>query len=240
VTALVSKDWRLRRRDLSQLTRVLMPMAFLGLLLVLRSGPLLELVRSAPPGPLSALLAEAPAWLLLIALSSTLGLSAVSLEGKAIWVYLASPNSVRDLLTAKCWSAGLPALGVALALAAGLEALVHPGLTWALAGLGLFLIVGAGLSSLMVAIGALWARFDWTDARRMVHPAAGLLGSLVQMMVTGAVALLAVASAVLAGPLGLPLLLAFHSAMAAAATALLAVTFGALVLAAQRLGELNA
>src|SRR5207302_1200940 len=103
-TALVLKDWRLRRRDLSQLTRVLMPMAFLGLFLLLRSRPLFDLVHSVGRGPLAALIALAPAWLLLIALTSTLGLSAVSLEGKAVWVYLASPNSTRELLSAKCWS----------------------------------------------------------------------------------------------------------------------------------------
>jgi hypothetical protein len=233
------KDWRLRRRDLSQLTRVLMPLAFLALLLLLRSGPLLELVRSAPPGPLSALMALAPAWLLLLALSSTLGLSAVSLEGKAVWVYVASPNSMRELLQAKCWSVGLPALGLGLTLGAVLEAIVRPGLAWALSGLGLLLVVGAGLSNLMVAIGALWARFDWTDARRMVHPAAGLLGSLIQMMATGGIALLAIASVVLAGPLRLPPLSAFLIAMTLGSTALLAVTFGALILATQRLGELS-
>jgi len=238
-TALVTKDWRLRRRDLSQLIRVLMPMAFLALVLLFRSGPLFQLVRSAPPGPLTALVALAPAWLLLVALSSTLGLSALSLEGKAVWVYLASPNSMRDLLEAKCWSVGLPALAVGLALGAVLEALVRPGLVWATVGLVLLLVVGAGMSSLMVAIGAVWARFDWTDARRMVHPAAGLLGALIQMMTTGAVVLLAFASIVLAGPLRLPLMPTFLGAMALASAALLALTFGALVLAEQRLGELH-
>ena len=238
-TALVLKDWRLRRRDLSQLTRVLMPMAFLGLFLLLRSRPLFDLVHSVGRGPLAALIALAPAWLLLIALTSTLGLSAVSLEGKAVWVYLASPNSTRELLSAKCWSVGLPALAVGLALGAALEALVRPGLVWAAAGLGLLLVAGAGLTSLMVAIGTLWARFDWTDARRMVHPAAGLLGSLIQMMATAMIALLAIGSIIVAAPLRLPLLPAFLMAMTIGSGVLLVVTFGALVLAAQRLRELQ-
>lgn len=240
VTAVVTKDWRLRRRDLSQLARLVMPMAFLGLLLVLRSGPLFHFVRSLGSGPLAALLALAPAWLLLLALSSTLGLSAISLEGKAVWVYLASPNGMRELLEAKCWSVGLPALAVSLAVGGALEALIRPGLSWAVAGLGLLLVAGGGLASLMVAVGALWARFDWIDARRMVHPAAGLLGSVTQVLASGLIALFAIGSVVVAAPLRLPLLPAFLIALALASTLLLAVTFAALILAAERLELLQA
>ncbi|HYM49099.1 MAG TPA: hypothetical protein VET65_00865 [Candidatus Limnocylindrales bacterium] len=235
VTALIVKDWRLRLRDLTQLARFVMPMVFLIVLVVLRAGPLFRLVHALGPGPIAALLALGPAWLVLLAITSAFGLSAVSLEGQAMWIYLASPNGMREFLEAKCWSVVLPALALSMLVGIALEVLVHPGTAWAVATLALLPIAGVGLGSLMVAIGALWARFDWTDTRRMVHPAGGLLGSVAQMVASGAIALLGVGAAFFARPLGLPQWPTFVLALALPCAALLAVSLAALILAAQRL-----
>jgi hypothetical protein len=234
-TALVVKDWRMRVRDLAQLARLVMPMIFLVLLLFIRSNSILPLVHSLGPGPLSALLALVPAWAMVMALTTGLGLSAVSLEGAAIWVYVASPNGMRQLLEAKCWSVGLPVLVASLVVGSALELVVGPGWVWAVGGVFLLAAAGAGLASLMVGIGAIWARFDWTDARRMVHPAGALLGTGAQLAATTLIGILVVGSLLLAAALRVPLVPIWLFALGFSALSLLAVAFASLILATQKL-----
>src|SRR3989449_95988 len=126
LAAIVVKDWRMRTRDLAQLVRFAMPVAFLFIIFGLRFPRLLSSVRSLGEGPAAAMLGLIPAWVLLFSLSISLGLTAVSLEGPAIWVFAASPNTTLRLLQGKCWSTALPTTAVVAVRVGLLGALLPP------------------------------------------------------------------------------------------------------------------
>src|SRR2546422_304346 len=126
LAAIVVKDWRMRTRDLAQLVRFAMPVAFLLIIFGLRFPRLLGSVRSLGEGPAGAMLGLIPAWVLLFSLSISLGLTAVSLEGPAIWGFAASPNTMLRLLQGKCWSTALPTTAVVAVRVGLLGALLPP------------------------------------------------------------------------------------------------------------------
>ncbi len=239
VAAVVSRDWRMRRRDLSELARLAMPLGFLAALFGLNWRYPLIVVPKVGPGPLAALLGLAPALLIIFSMSSSLGLSALSFEGRAIWIFAASPNSVGRLLEAKCWGAALPVVGVALAAGTVVETIVRPGWVWAAGALALVAVQAGALSVIMVAVGSVWARFDWTDARRMTHPAAALVGTFLQFALAGATVLLAIGPLLLASALRLPLLPLWLLGMALAAIMAAGLAILALLLAYERLLRLE-
>src|ERR1700730_1476561 len=204
LASIVIKDWRMRTRDLAQLVRFMMPVVFIFLIFGLRFSRLLDAVRGLGEGPAAAMLALLPAWILLLALSSSLGLTAVSLEGKSIWVYAASPNTTLRFLQGKCWSVALPTAFLVAMVALVAEILIRPGWLWAATAILLAIAQAATITTLMVAIGAVFARFDWTDARRMMHPLGVFIGMGLFFIVTGASALLLGISLALAGATGFP------------------------------------
>jgi Putative ATP-binding cassette len=190
LVSIVIKDWRMRTRDLAQLLRFAMPVVFLFVIFGLRFPRLLSSVQGLGAGPAAAMLGLVPAWILLFSLSISLGLSAVSLEGQSIWVYAASPNTTIRFLQGKSWSAALPT-GVLVTLVAVIgEILIRPGWPWAITAVLLAIAQAASVTTLMVGIGAVFARFDWTDARRMMHPAGIFIGMMVFGIITGGSALL--------------------------------------------------
>jgi hypothetical protein len=231
LAAVVIKDWRMRTRDLAQLVRFLMPVVFLFVIFGLRFPRLLGAVRSLGDGPPAAMIGLIPAWILLFSLSISLGLSAVSLEGKSIWVYAASPNSTLRFLQAKCWSTALP-VAVLVALAAlAAEIMIRPGWLWAVTAVVLAIAEAAAVTTLMVGIGAVFARFDWTDARRMMHPVGIFIGMGLFSIVSGVSALLLVISIALAAVTRFPLFTTWLGAMTisvggAVAVAALSILFG--------------
>lgn len=231
LAAVVIKDWRMRTRDLAQLVRFLMPVVFLFVIFGLRFPRLLGAVRSLGDGPPAAMIGLIPAWILLFSLSISLGLSAVSLEGKSIWVYAASPNSTLRFLQAKCWSTALPTASLVALVAFAAEFLIKPGWLWAVTAVVLAVAEAAAVSTLMVGIGAVFARFDWTDARRMMHPVGLFIGMGLFSVVSAASALLLLISIALAATTGFPLFTTWLAAMTisvggAIAVAALGVLFG--------------
>src|SRR6202165_1913606 len=216
---------------LAAVVRFILPGVFLFVLFGLRFPRLLGAVRSLGDGPPAAMIGLIPAWILLFSLSISLGLSAVSLEGKSIWVYAASPNTTLRLLQAKCWSTALPtALVVALAALVA-EILIRPGWLWAVAAVLLAIAEAGAVTTLMVGIGAVFARFDWTDARRMMHPVGIFVGMGLFSVVSAASALLLVISIALAAVTRFPLVTTWLAAMpisvgGAIAVAALSILFG--------------
>jgi len=231
LAAVVIKDWRMRTRDLAQLVRFLMPVVFLFVIFALRFPRLLGAVRSLGDGPPAAMIGLIPAWILLFSLSISLGLSAVSLEGKSMWVYAASPNSTLRFLQAKCWSTALPVASVVALAALVAEILIRPGWLWAVAAVLLAIADAAAVTTLMVGIGAVFARFDWTDARRMMHPVGIFIGMGLFSIVSAVSALLFVISIALAAVTRFPLFTTWLAAMTisvggAIAVAALSILFG--------------
>jgi hypothetical protein len=231
LAAVVIKDWRMRTRDLAQLVRFLMPVVFLLVIFGLRFPRVLGAVRSLGDGPPAAMIGLIPAWILLFSLSISLGLSAVSLEGKSIWVYAASPNSTLRFLQAKCWSTALPVATLVALAALAAEIMIRPGWLWAVTAVVLAIAEAAAVTTLMVGIGAVFARFDWTDARRMMHPVGIFIGMGLFSMVSSVSALLLVISIALAAVTRFPLFTTWLAAMTlsvggAVAVAALSILFG--------------
>ncbi|HEV3095656.1 MAG TPA: hypothetical protein VG104_00805 [Candidatus Dormibacteraeota bacterium] len=213
LASIVIKDWRMRTRDLAQLVRFAMPVVFLFIVFGLRFPQLLSSVQGLGSGPAAAALGLVPAWVLLFSLSISLGLSAVSLEGKSIWVYAASPNTTLRFLQGKCWSAALPTgLLVALVALVG-EIVIRPGWSWAATAVLLAMAQAASVTTLMVGIGAVFPRFDWTDARRMMHPVGVVIGMALFGLITGASALLLAISLALAAATHFPLITTWLAAV---------------------------
>lgn len=231
LAAVVIKDWRMRTRDLAQLVRFIMPVVFLFIIFGLRFPRLLGAVQSLGDGPPAAMIGLIPAWILLFSLSISLGLTAVSLEGKSIWVYAASPNSTLRFLQAKCWSTALPVASLVALAALVAEIMIRPGWLWAVTAVLLAVAEAAAVTTLMVGIGAVFARFDWTDARRMMHPVGVFIGMGLFSMVSGASALLLGISIALAAVTRFPLFTTWLAAMTisvggAVAVAALSILFG--------------
>jgi hypothetical protein len=172
-----------------------------------------------------------PAWILLFSLSISLGLTAVSLEGKSIWVVAVSPNTTLRFLQGKCWSAALPTALLVGLVAIAAEILIQPGWLWAATAVLLAVAQAATVTTLMVGIGAVFARFDWTDARRMLNPVGAFIGMGLFAVITGGSALLLAISLALAAATGFPVFSTWLAAMTisvggAVAVAVLGVLIG--------------
>jgi hypothetical protein len=239
LAAIVIKDWRMRTRDLAQLVRFLMPVVFLFVIFGLRFPRLLGSVQALGQGPAAAMLGLIPAWVLLFSLSISLGLSAVSLEGKSMWVYAASPNTTLRFLQGKCWSAALPTALLVALVAAASEILIRPGWAWATTAVLLAIAQAATVTTLMVGIGALFARFDWTDARRMLHPAGVFIGMGLFAIITGGSALLLAVSLALAGATRFPEFTTWLAAMTVSVGGAAAVSALGLLVGNERLRGLE-
>jgi len=164
------------------LLRIVLPTVAVGFLLIRSLAGGIARLHDIGAGPGPALLAAAPGAFVIFMLSSGLGLPAVSMEGRAVWIYAVSPNSMGRLLLAK-YLGTVPA-EVALALAAGavMEVIVAPGVTWALAALLALAVLSACLGTVTVAVGAMFPNFSWTDPRRVASTAAALGGLLAQFV----------------------------------------------------------
>lgn len=237
--AIVVKDWRMRTRDVAQLVRFAMPVVFLVIIFGLRFPELPGSVARLGQGALPAMLGLIPAWILLFSLAISLGLSAVSLEGKSIWIYAVSPNSTLALLQAKCWSTALPITAVVGLVAIGAEIVIRPGWPWALIAVLTGMALAAAVCAVMVGLGAVFARFDWTDARRMINPAAVFLGMAVFAVVSLVIGVLFGIALALASASGLPVLTTWPVAMLIAVGATTAVAALALLSGNERLRGLE-
>src|SRR5205814_7172909 len=79
-------------------------------------------------------------------------------------------------LPATWWSTALPVAALVALAALAAEIMIRPGWLWAVTAVVLAIAEAAAVTTLMVGIGAVFARFDWTDARRMMHPVGIFIG----------------------------------------------------------------
>jgi hypothetical protein len=236
---IVVKDWRMRTRDLAQLVRFAMPIAFLVIIFGVRFPRLISSVQQLGQGPAAAMLGLIPSWVLLFSLALSLGLTAVSLEGKSIWIYGASPNTTLSLLQAKCWSTALPTAALIGLVAVAGEIVVRPGWVWAIAAIVAGVALSSAVTSLMVGVGAVFARFDWTDVRRMMSPAALFIGMALFLLVSVGIAVVLAVSLALASFTGLPVVTTWLAGMLVAIGGTLAAAALALLIGNQRLRGLE-
>jgi hypothetical protein len=239
LASIVVKDWRMRTRDVAQLVRFVMPVVFIFVIFGLRFGGLRSAVQSLGDGPAAAMAGLVPAWILLFSLSISLGLTAVSLEGKSIWVYAVSPNTTLRLLQGKCWSAALPTALLVALVALAAEILIRPGWLWAATAILLAVAQAVTVTTLMVGIGAVFARFDWTDARRMLSPVGVVIGIAFFGVITGGSALLLAISLALATATGFSTFTTWLAAMTLAVGGAVAVAVLGVLIGNQRLRGLE-
>ncbi len=239
LAAIVIKDWRMRTRDLAQLVRFAMPVVFLLLIFGLRFPGVSSAAGDLGQGPVAAMLGLLPAWVLLLSLGLSLGLTAVSLEGRNIWVYAASPNTVLQLLQGKCWSTALPTAIIVGLVAIGAEIVIRPGWLWAISATLVAIIQAGTVSILMVGIGAVWARFDWTDARRMTSPLAVFIAMALFAVITVAIIVIFGIALALASATGFPLFTTWLAAMAISVGGGIAVAALGLLIGNERLRALE-
>ena len=237
--AIVLKDWRMRVRDLAQLVRFAMPVVFLALIFGLRLPGVLSAAQSLGQGPVAAMVGLVPAWILLFSLAVSLGLSAVSLEGKTIWVYAASPNTRLQLLEGKCWAAALPTAAIVGLVALVAEIVIRPGIVWAVSAILVAVVQAGTVTTLMVGIGAVWARFDWTDARRMISPLAGFIAVLLFGLITVVGIIVFGIAIALASATGFPLFSTWLAAIAISTGGGIAAAAIGLLIGNERLANLE-
>jgi hypothetical protein len=239
LASIVVKDWRMRTRDLAQLVRFVMPVVFIFVIFGLRFGGLRSAVQSLGEGPAAAMVGLVPAWILLFSLSISLGLTAVSLEGKGIWVFAVSPNTTLRFLQGKCWSATLPTAVLVALVALAAEILIRPGWLWAITAILLAVAQAVTVTILMVGIGAVFARFDWTDARRMLSPVGVIIGIGFFGVITGGSALLLAISLALASATGFSTFTTWLAAMTLAVGGAVAVAVLGVLIGNERLRSLE-
>jgi hypothetical protein len=239
LASIVVKDWRMRTRDVAQLVRFVMPVVFIFVIFGLRFGGLRNAIQSLGDGPAAAMAGLVPAWILLFSLSISLGLTAVSLEGKSIWVYAVSPNTTLRFLQGKCWSAALPTAFLVALVAVAAEILIRPGWLWAATAILLAVAQAVTVTTLMVGIGAVFARFDWTDARRMLSPVGVVIGIAFFGVITGGSALLLAISLALASATGFSTFTTWLAAMTLAVGGAVAVAVLGVLIGNERLRGLE-
>src|SRR5438094_927738 len=180
-------------------------------------------------------IAVAVEWaLLLLAVSAAIFAAGTILSGRlylAGWIQAVPPRRRRlPGLRAPRLTGALPLLSPAL-VAIAAEILIRPGWLWALTAVLLAVAQAVAVTTLMVGIGAVFARFDWTDARRMLNPIGAFIGMGLFAMITGGSALLLAISLALASETRFPVFSTWLAAMTvsiggAVVVAVLAVLIG--------------
>ena len=112
---------------------------------------------------------------------------AVSLEGKQMWLLRSSPLDLRALLWSKYWMGTLPLLVLAVGITAGTNLLLRAsGFMMALS-LGTVVLLTFAISSLALAFGALYPRFDTENSAQIPTGFGGLMFMMAAIVLLGAV-----------------------------------------------------
>ncbi|MCU0488490.1 MAG: hypothetical protein MUE67_06025 [Anaerolineales bacterium] len=187
VRGILSKDFRMLRRDLRNMSQLVTPLIF-GILygfLLIRSGGEPPAGRGeAPEAFMSALgglmaygnvaIALFVSWSML----SRLAMMGFSQEGRQYWMLKTAPISPNRLLAAKYLVSVLPTLALGGVFLLGISLLQRmSGFALLFSFLVLVLVV-LGLAGLSLAFGVLSANFNWEDPRRISQGGMGCLGSL--------------------------------------------------------------
>jgi ABC-2 type transport system permease protein len=215
IRAILLKDLIVYRRDLRNASQLITPL-IMG---VVYAVSLLQTGGQIPAGQ-----GNAPAWFMGtlqgvflyadVALALFLGWMLVanlagmgfSHEGKSYWMLKAAPLSARQLLSAKYLAAYLPTLVVCVLYVLILQVL-KGGTIWSAAvSLVAVALSLAGVTGIYMGFGAAGAKFDWENPSQ-ANRAVGCLGTMAGMAFLPVCFALFIGPALLAGLLGLPVLI---------------------------------
>ncbi len=187
VRGILSKDFRMLRRDLRNMSQLVTPLIF-GVLygfLLIRSGGEPPAGRGEAPdafmSALSGLMAYGNVAIALFvswSMLSRLAMMGFSQEGRQYWLLKTAPISPNRLLAAKYLVAVLPTLALGGVFLLGISLLQQTSGFGLLFSFLVLVLVVLGLAGLSLAFGVLSANFDWEDPRRISQGGMGCLGSL--------------------------------------------------------------
>jgi hypothetical protein len=119
------------------------------------------------------------------------------------------------------------------------EVLVRPGWLWGAGAVIAGFALTVAIMAVMVGVGAIFARFDWTDARRMTNPLAVFLGMALFAGLTVVTVLVFGISVALAAAIHLPLFTTWLAAMLMVLGGTLALAALAVLIGDRRLRALE-
>jgi ABC-2 type transport system permease protein len=174
IRALISKDWLLLRRDLRNMSQIIMPLIFgvMYAFIMLRRGQVNEIDSAS-----MRLLVQnfvtyggvALALFVSMGMVSRLALMGFSQEGKYYWLLKSAPLSANRLLVSKFLAAYLPSLVLASGMLL-LIALIQQGRPLILAwGFLVILLWNAGETGLSLALGIQTANLKWKNPDQMTR-----------------------------------------------------------------------
>jgi ABC-2 type transport system permease protein len=210
VQAIVLKDFKELRRDISNLSQVIKPLV-LGIIfavMLLSRGTEPPVVEGEGPALFMVLFQSVLAygstvlslfvgWMVLI----NLALISFSMEGKSYWILKTAPVSAGKQLAAKFLIAYLPALILGWLFLTGMALIQKAPPSILLYGFPLIALILAGLDGIILAMGVRAANLDWTDPRHMSDNITVTLG-----MIAGFLYLVVALLLFFAPLIGLPLL----------------------------------
>jgi len=183
--AIMVKDFRMLRRDLRNMSSLVMPL-ILGVIYAVMFFRRPVEVAGGQGNPLFDLIFENVSVYAQVGLSLFVGWSLVthlagigfSQERHSYWVLKTAPVSTIQLLLAKFLVAFLPGLGLGWLFLTGIAVLQQANLQSVLYTLLVITFTLAGDAGLSLAFGVIGANFDWEDPRQMQRGASGCLGAL--------------------------------------------------------------
>lgn len=183
--AVLYKDLRVFPRDLRNLQQLIFP-------LVLAAIWSFRLVTGGAPGrgdgapewfgSLMSLGSAGISFYICLVLSSALGGSGISREGKGFWLLKVAPISARRLLIGKLALAYLPYPTAGVLFTLLLSILQRSGPADLARALVLVLVAGLGVSSILTGLGAAFPKFAWENPRQQTSLQAGCLAPVAYLL----------------------------------------------------------
>lgn len=185
IGAIVRKDLRILPRDLQQLSQLLFPLAISAFWIwrLITDTELTSSEIGSSPTVVDYGLVITGIFVCLL-ITSHLGLTGLSREGKNYWVLHLAPIDPWTTLWAKWIVAWLPFGIVGTVFVALIGLLQQPSLGQLLQDWALFLLTGVGVAGITVGLGAAFPRFDWQQPKKMTSTRAGCIGSLLHFVYT--------------------------------------------------------
>ena len=191
VRAVVTKDWRLLRRDLRNLSQLIAPLIF-TVIYAFSTLRGFQSISQTSDDIFTSILAHSQPYISLAlpmffgwSFLVSLAINAFSREGKSYWMLKAAPLSTGRLVAAKYISSFVVSLVFEWVLFAFVIALNWHGLETAIYAAVVGALYIAGLTGIMLTFGIVGAKLDWSDPRRMTTGSAGCLSAIVGIVYIG-------------------------------------------------------
>jgi ABC-2 type transport system permease protein len=203
--AILYKDLRVFPRDLRNLQQLIFPLALAGIwtFRLLTDASPVGGGRGAEFGRfLDAAGSAGISFFICLTISSALGGPSISREGRGFWLLRVAPISSWRLLLGKLVLAYLPFPTVGVLFVLFLSALRGGAPGELLRGLALVLLVGLGVSSISLGMGAAFPKLDWENPKQQTTFRAGCLSPILYIAYVGVAVVAVFGSPALAMLLG--------------------------------------